>query len=276
MASKKNTILVATDFTPVAECALQHALSLSALVKVGITLLHVIGSEKERAGAEKKLQAIVAKTSGDVDYFISVGNIFEDIGNVAKSLNAFIIFMGTHGVKGMQHVTGSYAVKVITNSSTPFIVVQNKGFGNGYRDILLPLDFTAESKHKAQMASKVASLFQSRIHLYYPKTTDEDLARKIQTNINYVKKQMVEGGIPFIITEAAGKGSFVDQVLKYAEQIRVDLIAIVNSQEPGFPEVMRGTDERKILSNEAQIPVLIVNPVKGATGALMGRILEGA
>ena len=33
--------------------------------------------------------------------------------------------MGTHGMKGMQKLTGSWALKVIVKSKVPFIVVQD-------------------------------------------------------------------------------------------------------------------------------------------------------
>ena len=61
-------------------------------------------------------------------------------------------------------------------------------------------------------------------------------------------------------------GAFVKNMLAYAAAQDIDLIAVVNSQESGFPEILAGTDERTIITNDAQIPVLIVNPVKSGYG----------
>ena len=57
---------------------------------------------------------------------IRKGNIFEDIGDVAKEIGARLIIMGTHGIKGIQKLVGSYALKVILHSEIPFIITQKK------------------------------------------------------------------------------------------------------------------------------------------------------
>ena len=66
--------------------------------------------------------------------------------------------------------------------------------------------------------------------------------------------------------EQDSTGNFVKQFLAYAAVIDADLIAVVNSQEAGFPEIFAGTDERQIIGNEAQIPTMIVNPIKSSKG----------
>jgi hypothetical protein len=49
--------------------------------------------------------------------------------------------MGTHGAHGWQHITGSHALKVVTNSTTPFVIVQEARINkSGYDDIVVPLD----------------------------------------------------------------------------------------------------------------------------------------
>jgi hypothetical protein len=34
----------------------------------------------------------------------------------------------------------------------------------------------------------------------------------------------------------------------------------------GFPEILAGTDERQIITNDAQIPTMILNPIKSSIG----------
>ena len=45
---------------------------------------------------------------------VRVGNIFDDIGDVAAELGISLIFMGTHGSSRWQKIIGSRALKVIT------------------------------------------------------------------------------------------------------------------------------------------------------------------
>lgn len=270
MNIEKITIVVPTDFSKVAEAAIEHALGLSKSINADVVLLHIIGKEKEKEAAEVKLKLqadILCKESGvNVTYEARIGNIFDDIGAAASDLNAKLIIMGTHGVKGMQHITGSYAVKVITHSSVPFIVVQERGFRNGYKNLLLPFDLSKDTKQKLNLAINIATVFNSKVYIIHPKETDEFIMNAINNNVALAKKELRINQIEFDVKMADEKGNFVKQFLAYAAVIDADLIAVVNSQEAGFPEIFAGTDERQIIGNEAQIPTMIVNPIKSSKG----------
>lgn len=123
----KAVILVPTDFTPVGDSAVRYAVELSKILKSEIHLLHIVAKDKEIVQAKAVIDNIVnslAKENIVAHSLVEVGSIFDDIGKVAERLNAKLIVMGTHGVKGMQHIMGSKALKVITNSDVPFVVVQ--------------------------------------------------------------------------------------------------------------------------------------------------------
>ncbi|MEO9258586.1 MAG: universal stress protein, partial [Crocinitomicaceae bacterium] len=149
--NKKNFI-VPHDFSPVADCALDHAIKTAKIVGADIYLLHVVAKENTLKDSEQKLEKIAKeKSSAEVTLIprVRVGNIFEDIGEFAAEHHAELIFMGTHGAHGWQHVVGSHAMKVITNSNIPFIIVQERGVKEtGYDDIVAPLDLNKETKQK--------------------------------------------------------------------------------------------------------------------------------
>jgi nucleotide-binding universal stress UspA family protein len=277
MSKEKVTIVVPTDFTKVAETAIEHAIGLCKFISNSeIVLLHIVGKEKERADAEIKIKQQaeqLTQTSGiKVTYETRTGNIFDDIGAAASELKAKLIIMGTHGVRGMQHITGSYAVKVITHSSVPFIVVQERGFRNGYKNLVLPFDLSKDSKQKLNLAINIAKAFNSKVHIIHPQETDQFLINAVNNNVSLAKSELKLNGIDFDVKMAEERGGFVKQFLSYAASIDADLIAIVNSQEVGFPEILAGTDERQIITNEAQIPTMIVNPIKSSIG---GSVLFG-
>jgi nucleotide-binding universal stress UspA family protein len=57
MSKEKVTIVVPTDFTKVAETAIEHAIGLCKFISNSeIVLLHIVGKEKERADAEIKIK----------------------------------------------------------------------------------------------------------------------------------------------------------------------------------------------------------------------------
>jgi nucleotide-binding universal stress UspA family protein len=273
-----NHFLVPHDFTSVADCALQHALSVAKTVGGHVSLLHVIGKAAERTSSQAKLTEIAQKASQwsgvTIETVIKEGNIFDDIGGVAETLGAKLIFMGTHGVKGMQHITGSYAVKVFTNSNVPFVVVQERGIRNGYKNIVLPMDLSKESKQKLDLTIKMATYFGSKVHIYSQHETDEFIKKSIMLNTNYAKNELAKHKVDYDIQQAPEKGNFVKQMLDYAKQSDADLIAVVNSQERGVHELLHGTAERETITNEAQIPVLVVNPSQ-VTNAKIAYFISG-
>ena len=136
-------ILVPTDFTSVAETALGHAIKVAEIMNGEIVLLHVVDRDGRSNEARRKLDPIAEKVSKQNNIptvgKIVTGNIFEDIDKVADYEGVRLIIMGTHGRTGIQHITGSYAMKVITNSTIPFIVVQEKIVPESYKNIVFPL-----------------------------------------------------------------------------------------------------------------------------------------
>lgn len=273
MKSSKNLILVPTDFTKVGEVALEHALRLSKELEAEVHILHIVDKEENLVRAEKKLEEIKSEVKKvyreDIKTHAKTGNIFDDIGEVAAQLNARLIIMGTHGLKGFQHIMGSYALKVITNSAVPFIVVQEKTEIHSVNNIVLPLSLSKETKHKLSITVYLAKYFGSQVHVIAPKETDEFYAKSVALNLAFTKKYLLENGIEYTVKIADDSRSFVKQINTYAEEINADLIAIVNS--PGGSGFFGNGEEQQVITNEAKIPVLCVNPAKVTiTGSVMG------
>jgi nucleotide-binding universal stress UspA family protein len=257
--------LVPTDYSKVADCAVNHAVKLAQTLNGEVMLLHVIAKEKDVEENKIKLTKISSEISKanniKVSFIVRVGNIFDDIGKVATEIKAQLIIMGTHGAKGFQHITGSYALKVITNSKVPFIVVQQRNIRESYSKIILPLELAKETKQKISLTISMAKYFHSKIYIFSPLETDEYLKNTATRNLNYAKSEMQIHKIPFETETAEKSGNFVKQLLQYAAKIDGDLITMLNIQDKGLTEFIAGPDEQTIITNESQIPVLCINPV---------------
>ena len=171
------TVLVPNDFTEAADFAMEHAAKVVAVFKGEVHLLHVIRKEKEREKAQAKLDnyAKMATEKYGVPFktIIKKGSIFDDIGDVAKEIGARLIIMGTHGVKGIQKVVGSYALKVILHSKIPFIITQKRSPNeDGYTDIVVPISYEEESKQKLVLIAKISEHFGAKLHVFSPYETD--------------------------------------------------------------------------------------------------------
>jgi nucleotide-binding universal stress UspA family protein len=177
--------------------------------------------------------------------------------------------MGTHGTYGLQKVFGSRALKVITNSRVPFVIVQkktNESLHEGFKEIVLPLNLTMETKQKLGWAVHVAKRYGSTIHLIATKETDEFLANKINANLHFSKKNLTENRVPYTIRFVEkGEKTFYDLTIDYAHEMKANLIIAMTTKSKDIADYVIGPFEEKIINNQYQIPVMCVNPRDIAT-----------
>jgi nucleotide-binding universal stress UspA family protein len=280
MEENKKLIVVPWDFTHVAEHALAHAVKISRMVGNDICLLHIVDpgiKTAEEADKKKKLEKIIeensAKYNAVISFHISKGSIFTAIAEFANDKEASLVVMGTHGMKGMQKLTGSWALKVIVKSRIPFIVVQDPPADQErYHNIVFPIDFRAENKEKLKMAIYMGKYFDSKIHLLVAQTADANLAKKTKINLNFGVKYLIQNNITYEIKEVP-KGDFAQTTLDYAIKINADLIVIVTTKNITFADYVVGASEQYMIANSSKIPVCCVNPM--TSFANVGQFMGG-
>jgi nucleotide-binding universal stress UspA family protein len=279
MEEHKNLIVVPWDFTPVASHALAHAVKVSRMVGNEISLLHIVEAgispkalAEKRAHLQKAAEENSKKYNVSLAWQIAKGSIFHAIAEFANEKEASLVVMGTHGMKGMQKLTGSWALKVIVKSKTPFIVVQEPPADQErYHNIVFPIDFRSENKEKMTMAIFMGKYFDSKIHMFVAGTTDRGLAKKTKVNLNFAVKYLIQNNIEYQIHEVPKK-KFAQQTLDFAHEIKADLILIVTTKNITFADYAFGASEQFIIANSSRIPVMCVNPKVSfiKTGQFMG------
>ena len=263
----QHRILVPMDFTPVSDIALEHAFVVGKAFQSEILLLHIIANKKEMPEARERMSSLIERHSSayphKVQTAIRIGSIFEDIDDVAVEQDATLVIMGTHGLKGMQFLTGGRALRIVTNSSTPFIITQERTIKeNGYDDIIVPLALHQDTKQKLTIVAEMAQYFKGRVHIISPGETDEFLKNQLLRNIEYAKEYFGEKGIDYTVKISEHSASaFVKDVIRYAASIDADLIGIMNLHEKSLMGILGHSYEQQIVTNEAQIPVLVINPI---------------
>lgn len=267
MEADNRTILVPWDFSSVAEYALQHAIRASKIINCTITLLNITKDGSENAESLEKL-AIVADDSekkyGVRPIFLArEGTIFTTISEVADEVKAIVVVMGTHGMKGMQKITGSWALKVITGSKMPFIVVQRPPQDEQFADIVYPVDHKIEDKQKSIWAVYLNKYFKSKMHVFVEKKDDATLSKKVLSNMVFTKKVFESQNIEYSETECPIDANFAEETLKYAERIKANAILITTTNHIDFQDYMFGATEQKIIANKEGIAVMCVNPREG-------------
>mgnify|MGYP001164756256 CR=1 FL=1 len=265
-------MLIPWDFSPVAENALKYAVKIGSLTSSAtVELIHVIesgglftkGKITEQEAIEK-LKEDYTRIKGaygiDVKTTVMEGNIFHTISDHASDTNADLVIMGTHGIKGVQKLTGSWALKVIAGSSVPFLVVQDSPREKRvFEHVVMPLDFSFDEKSKLQWAIKVSIQYKSQIHIIIPNAFDAGVQKKVNYNLAFARKHLESYNIPYEI-HSAGKGNkFQDEIIKLAQDIEADLILIMTSGSLDFTDYVFGAQEQHVIANEAKIPVMCIN-----------------
>ena len=270
----KKFILVPWDFTGMAENALMHAVKISRMVELPIVLLHIADKWKSAADLDKlrhNLEHVAYEnaTKFDVEMTSHVmeGNIFNGISEYANQNETSLVIMGTHGLRGMQKVTGSWALKVIVGSRVPFIVVQDKPTDWGkYKNLVFPVDFKSEIKEKLRWAIFMGKYFDSRVHILKQSVSGTSLLKKTNINLNYAIRLLIQNDIDYQIHELPKSGNFAGDILVYAQDMNSDLILIATTKNRGMASYMLGKSEQYIISNSSKIPVLVVNSQVGVDG----------
>lgn len=265
MKDDNHIIVIPWDFTPVAEYALQHGFKFAEKAKSKkIVLVHIIKSEKEYDDAFEKLNQIAKDNQGknglQIVPLVRKGSIFTTIGEVASEVDAELVVMGTHGLRGMQKLTGSWALKVIVSSKVPFVVVQEPPNETDLKDIVMPIDFKWENKEKLNWVSYLYQYFNPKIHIIKPNTTDVGFIKKIKANIAFSRKFMDGKGVDYEIHTAEGKKSFALEIMEFGKNINADLIMILSTKNIGLADYVLGAQEQYIIANSSKIPVMVVNP----------------
>jgi nucleotide-binding universal stress UspA family protein len=269
-----NIILVPTDFSAVCQNAIDHAVKAAEILNFKVTILHVINRQtkvnlgrKDTGGAvETKLKEIVksikTKSKVSVSYVYREGSIFDVIQEVANELKVNLVILGTHGKRGLQHLTGSFAMKVITQSPVPVIVVQKRQItSHGYKKIVFPIGLYTESRQQVFYAIVTSLLFKSEILIY--KQTSNQVADTTKLNIitSQIEEEFTKHGVKYSITEAEKHANFASQLLDFAVSHSADLLMMMTDSNIENPNFNNSSWSEKLMFNLAQIPVLCINPV---------------
>lgn len=261
---RKDILLVPWDFTEQTENALLHAIKLSTHLKNKIQLIHIVKNDKQKKDAERKLnndiERLSAKHNISLEPVIRTGSLFQEISDYASNNNVSLVIMGTHGIRGVQKITGSWALKVIVGSKVPFITIQGPPSKKEvFKDIVFPLDYKREGKQKVNWALFLGKYFDVKIHIITPKLKDSGLQQKAKLNLNFAERIFNNHNVSYDI-QSIDSSSLGKETVDYAKRIDADMILIMTTKNIDFSDYMLGAKEQYIIDNQVQIPVMCVNP----------------
>lgn len=277
-ATKARPILVPWDFTELAHHALAHAVRVAKDAKAPICLLHIVKKSSQLLEAETKIKELTkeqeAETGIAFSSVVKIGNIFTDISEEANDRDALMVVMGTHGIKGMQKLTGSWALKVIADTKAPFMVIQDKVTKEKVTDIVFPVTHVRDIKKMLNEVLLLHELYQPTFHLIrLEKYASESFRKQAVTNFVFVKSFLKHNGVKYVEEVYSGSKNYYTAALNYGKGINTDLIFVLTTKDINSLDYVMGAEEQRLIANDEKIPVLCVNPKQaksysiGAIGA---------
>jgi len=256
-----NRILIPFDLREDSYNALLHAEFIARLANSEIVLLHLVKNESDIPHAQNELNKwadrIRETFEGTVKTIVEEGELSSTVDEIAKLQHCGLVVMPTHGMRGMQRITGSLALKVVSESTTPFIVVQQRHIRpEGYKKIVIPVTFRQQLLEEATFFAEMAKLFNGEVYFIAQQVAsdnDEELIAKVEGVISHAN-------IPFSMHIEKDQRPFAKSVVNYAASVDADLICAVNFSFEYLYTLFPRTEEEDLIYNEAQIPVLLITP----------------
>lgn len=253
--------LVPHDFSPVAESAARLALDLALANNGSVYLLHVVGKSSEKMTARATFEDLMKEYTDAEKELITTkvieGDIFNDIGKAGDILKAALIVMGTHGAVGMQKVFGSRAVKLISSSSTPFLITQGKKDVERIKNIIMPFSFAKESIQITTFVGTIARKFNATIHLCGFHDKDDWLDSKTKANQLIVRRALDDMNVSYEIVHLPPSKTYDKDLIDLAKSIEADMFAAAYFKESVLPTP--NSFIQGMIENELQLPLLTVN-----------------
>lgn len=273
-----NRILFPTDFSDTAAKAQGLALNMARLSGAKLTLLHVFenssyealaidkGSSKDdtlaqvRDRLQEKADRLSSENGVDIDVVLGTGRTYDQIVGVAQDVDTDLIIMGTHGVSGFaEFFAGSNAFKVVTQSPCPVITMQEARNETGFKNIVMPIDSTDETRQKVPVAAKLAEMFGATVHIASLITDDTpEMHHKFSIISKQVAEYFDEREIAHSENTLTGD-NLATMTMNYAESKSADLIIMMTEQESNLTGFLMGPYAQQIV-NHSKIPVLSVSP----------------
>lgn len=266
-------ILVPTDFSEVCNNAAAHAAGIAKRLNFSVCLVHIIdkytrtwlkNNDFDASVVENKLGAQVAQLADEyqiqVTSHVREGDIFSTLGDVTSDLGANLVVMATHGKTGFQRLMGSNAIRVVTDSPVPVLVVQKRRFNDGYHKIVFPISNDMEVRQKVSLAINLQKRFDGTLILIQDYESDLLLRNQLETKTQQIMDALRRNDVQFRLLRT-DDGDFAASVISHSVAEEADLILVMSLADGETPGFFFNTWSEKLMFNTAQIPVICINPV---------------
>jgi nucleotide-binding universal stress UspA family protein len=272
------TIIVPTDFSPVATNAMNFAADMALNINASLMLFHVyqvpvsmtdvpvvlVSADELRKESEVKLEALKnALThihSGKIKIYTEskMGDISDELEDLCKHINPFAVVMGTKGASGIEKMLfGSNTLTAIRHLKWPVIVVPpGKEYGKGIKKIGFACDFQRVVENTpVQFIKNMVREFNAELHVlnvdyesrnFKPETPEQSLLlhtllEDLNPNYHFINHIDIEDGIN-----------------EFAESNNIDLLITIPKKHKLLDSIFKSSSTKQLVT-QSHVPVMCVH-----------------
>ena len=272
------TIIVPTDFSPIATNAINFAADMAVNINASLMLLHIyqvpvsmtdvpvvmVSAEELRKSSEAKLQeikdAMTHITSGKIKVYTEarLGDVSDELEDVCKLIQPFAVIMGTRGTSGVERILfGSTTLTAIRHLKWPVIVVPpGKEYGTGIKKIGFACDFDkVVETTPIQFIKKMVKEFGAELHVlnvdyesrhFKPETPEESLMlhtllEDLSPNYHFINHADIEDGIN-----------------EFVEENNIDLLITIPKKHKLLDSLFKHSSTKQLVT-QSHVPVMCVH-----------------
>ena len=272
------TIIVPTDFSPIATNAMNFAADMAVNINASLMLLHVyqvpvsmtdvpvvmVSAEELRKSSEAKLQeikdAMTHITSGKIKVYTEarLGDVSDELEDVCKLIQPFAVIMGTRGTSGVERILfGSTTLTAIRHLKWPVIVVPpGKEYGTGIKKIGFACDFDkVVETTPIQFIKNMVKEFGAELHVlnvdyesrhFKPETPEEsvmlnELLADLKPNYHFIEHVDIEDGIN-----------------EFVEENNIDLLITIPKKHKLLDSLFKKSSTKQLVT-QSHVPVMCVH-----------------
>jgi len=268
-------IIVPLDFSEESMNGLELAVMISTKTKASIQMVYVMkgasdfphaSQEEEQRYVKSRFNELLSKYEhrmpggSELTFIMKKGKIYDEVVGQAESFEDSVISVSTHGASGFEEFfIGSNALKIITASERPVFAIRHGVMPKSFKKILLPIDYTQETRQKVPYTNEVAKIFDSQVHVLSVSTVkDTQLQQKLKAYTNQVSEYFQENGIESVVSGRQGD-NVSDMIVDYVKTERIDLVSIMTEQGSSITKFMVGNNAQQLLS-KSPVPILCITP----------------
>jgi nucleotide-binding universal stress UspA family protein len=259
METNYKKILVAFDHSPAATVALNKGIEIALKYGGEIHVVYVEGGGHflDWDSVHDYLDTLRANTGLTIHIHHQKGRAYKEIVHVEKSIGADLIVTGTHGHGGyMPFWIGSTAFRIVSGSKCPVITVQESAKDTDFKNLIVPIVDTPESRQKLGPAASLAEKFGSTVHIIcLSKGKDSETEHHLVVYCKQAVEFFKTRKIPYTYQVESGV-NVAQTVIDFANDKKGGLILMMTETESAG--MFMGTVAQQLI-NHSPVPVLAIH-----------------